>query len=428
MLRRFIAGAAAAPLLAALALAGPAAPARADVNVYVTPGEHTVNGREWRTTCEEYSSAPQAIDRCRAEIWATQVVYEKGRYVRRNMWAFNNLTYLPAPAEWWGDNPLANTGTWTDASGRRWETSCGDDWTGPAACRTFTETKTVEAVADGRGGWRFVVKPGTMVFNNVIYFAQRGDIVGPTPSQPPANPWFTADPTVQHVRYSDAEAARYGITASRTYTKRDGTRVTLTKEMQYNAHLAWLTIQNADWPGISQTDKDRLAVAALLTMAQESTFYANKTTEDPDRNKDIGPFQLRCLPGWHADLDSCAANIPILQSIPYSALTFVEGHKVAKTVPGGAGKAGYVIPGMFQIKNWRTLAPWEASVKVQVPASWTYGYYANWQPVAEQLVRERIDHPLVIDWDTSPNSMPAIPKQTGPVTHDYRAVPAGETI
>nr|WP_231980520.1 polysaccharide deacetylase family protein [Tessaracoccus coleopterorum] len=56
--------------------------ARADFDVYTTPGEHTVNGRQWRTWCEPYSQTA----RCRTEIRSGGV------------WVFNNLTYLPAPA------------------------------------------------------------------------------------------------------------------------------------------------------------------------------------------------------------------------------------------------------------------------------------------------------------------------------------------
>ncbi|MCC2593097.1 CAP domain-containing protein [Tessaracoccus sp. OS52] len=139
----------------------------ATVNVYTTQGYHTVNGRRWHTTCEAYSSV---VRRCRAEIWATKVTYANGIYTQHNGWAFNNLTYLPAPRSYWGSNPLANTGTWYQ-SGRRWETSCGDAWTGPAGCRSFVHATIVESYLDAAGNRRFRSVPNTRVFNNIVQFS-----------------------------------------------------------------------------------------------------------------------------------------------------------------------------------------------------------------------------------------------------------------
>ena len=63
------------------------------LDVYTEPGTHTHNGREWRTTCEIYSSS---VERCRTEIQATTITVSGGRYVQRHGWTFNNLTYKPA--------------------------------------------------------------------------------------------------------------------------------------------------------------------------------------------------------------------------------------------------------------------------------------------------------------------------------------------
>lgn len=194
-----------------------------------------------------------------------------------------------------------------------------------------------------------------------------------------------ADPTVKHIPYTEAEGAKAGITESMSLRKGDGTAVTVSKEALYNAAVVVHTIRGAAWPDVSDQDKDRLAVAALITMAQESTFYTNPRSRQPDSNNDTGPFQQRSLPGWYADGATQAENVAILQSIPYATLTFIEGHKVPEAVPGGAGPAGYVIPGVFQ-KDWRSMEPWEVAVKVQVPAKSTYHHYTNWQPVAEGLV------------------------------------------
>ena len=67
--------------------------ADAQVDVYITPGKHTVNGRQWSTTWAYSSNVP----RCRTEIWATQVAEKNGRYVTSNGWVFNNLTYKASP-------------------------------------------------------------------------------------------------------------------------------------------------------------------------------------------------------------------------------------------------------------------------------------------------------------------------------------------
>ena len=45
-----------AGLAMVIALGVSAPRALADIDVYTTPGEHTVNGRQWRTRCEPYSS------------------------------------------------------------------------------------------------------------------------------------------------------------------------------------------------------------------------------------------------------------------------------------------------------------------------------------------------------------------------------------
>lgn len=137
-----------------------------DVNVYTTPGLHTVNGRDWRTECEPYSPT---VTRCRAEIWATVVTYSNGRFSQTNKWAFNNLAYLPSPRAPWGSNPLANDRSWSQG-GRQWETSCGDSWTGPKACRSFIYATVIESWIDSTGTRRYRNKPGTKVFNNVVYF------------------------------------------------------------------------------------------------------------------------------------------------------------------------------------------------------------------------------------------------------------------
>lgn len=131
--------------------AGPTPPAE-PVDIYATPGTYLVNGRTWNTTCEAYSTVHR---RCWTNIWATQVTLKEGRYVQKAGWYFNNLTY---PADLtkaqWGNNPLAATGSWVDASGRSWRTECGTSLTGPTGCRTWVQA-TVIVATQTPSGWSY---------------------------------------------------------------------------------------------------------------------------------------------------------------------------------------------------------------------------------------------------------------------------------
>lgn len=75
---------AAAAILAASVVAAP--PAAADpVNVYTTSGQHTVNGRQWRTECSTYSST---VHRCRTEIMADTVIKSGSTFRASKGWVF----------------------------------------------------------------------------------------------------------------------------------------------------------------------------------------------------------------------------------------------------------------------------------------------------------------------------------------------------
>ncbi|HHT12342.1 MAG TPA: hypothetical protein GX013_04135, partial [Propionibacterium sp.] len=67
-------GTALAAILAAtlgiVAFPAPEAAAAPYTDPYTQEGQGIINGREWRTTCAEYS---KTVTRCRAEIKATQV-------------------------------------------------------------------------------------------------------------------------------------------------------------------------------------------------------------------------------------------------------------------------------------------------------------------------------------------------------------------
>ena len=168
-LLRILAAASAAALLP-VGLAVPAAHAEPvydtrgpAVTVYNTPGGQKVGGRLWNTTCAMYS---KTVVRCTTNIWATQIVYEAGRFREKTGWHFNNLTYLPSTRSAWAGNPLAQKGEFT-SGGRKWMTECDTPKTGKGGCRSYLWTQYIQGSA-GRyknvEGW---------VFNNQVQFATR---------------------------------------------------------------------------------------------------------------------------------------------------------------------------------------------------------------------------------------------------------------
>ncbi|SHJ42032.1 hypothetical protein SAMN02745244_02467 [Tessaracoccus bendigoensis DSM 12906] len=152
--------------------------ASADVDVYITPGTHTVNGRQWRTTCEPYSRTK----RCNTEIQATVISQEGGRFVKRNGWAFNNLTYAASDRALWKGNPVGGYGevggktAWTAADGRKWRTECDTATTGRFGCRSYIEARVIEPAGSG---YRWVTK---WIFNNMVRFTTSPVVY---PSAPP---------------------------------------------------------------------------------------------------------------------------------------------------------------------------------------------------------------------------------------------------
>ncbi|MDO5736246.1 MAG: leucine-rich repeat domain-containing protein [Propionibacteriaceae bacterium] len=136
------------------------------VDVYTTPGDHLVNGRKWRTTCEKYSST----SRCTTLIEATRVQEIKGRFVPSTAYVFNNMTYLPAPRALWSGNPLATHGNHV-VNGRKWRTECDTPVTGSNGCRSYIEARVIEAVPRP-GGAGYTYRWATReVFNNIVRFS-----------------------------------------------------------------------------------------------------------------------------------------------------------------------------------------------------------------------------------------------------------------
>ncbi|GAA4907594.1 hypothetical protein GCM10025789_28870 [Tessaracoccus lubricantis] len=150
--------------------ATPPKPTDPGFNVYTTPGLWDYNGRKWKTSCEAYS----ATERCRTEIWATQILYKAGTFSRVDGWAFNNLTYKPSPRSLWKGNPLGGNGVvghagqWTAADGRQWRVECDTASTGRGGCRSYAMAKVAEATSPGAATYHVVDK---WLFNNIVQFS-----------------------------------------------------------------------------------------------------------------------------------------------------------------------------------------------------------------------------------------------------------------
>lgn len=142
-------------------LSGSTSGGSSTVDVYTTPGTHHVNGRDWRTSCVPYSQTT----RCATDIWATQVSVERGRFVSRTDWAFNNMTYLPSSRSLWKNNNLGKNAKWT-ANGRKWRTECDTAVTGRNGCRSYIWGQLVVPTSTS-SGYRYSVK-NDWIFNNMV--------------------------------------------------------------------------------------------------------------------------------------------------------------------------------------------------------------------------------------------------------------------
>ncbi|MEO8555938.1 MAG: N-acetylmuramoyl-L-alanine amidase [Actinomycetota bacterium] len=111
----------------------PGDPSPALATVYTTPGTTISTGREWRTTCEAYSTTAR---RCFTSIFASWIERTSSGYRTVVGWKLNNLSYMDQGNAAWGGNPLAAPGEW-QSGGHRWRTTCSPAVTvGPRQCRT----------------------------------------------------------------------------------------------------------------------------------------------------------------------------------------------------------------------------------------------------------------------------------------------------
>lgn len=68
-----------------------------ELNPLITPGEHTISGRRWRTECNTSWTGQNA---CRSRIWATTTGLRDGRFQNWDAWVFNNIVNLvPVPCQ-----------------------------------------------------------------------------------------------------------------------------------------------------------------------------------------------------------------------------------------------------------------------------------------------------------------------------------------
>jgi len=193
-------------VLALMPLASPVA--HADVDIYTSPGYHSVNGREWRTTCEPYSQTK----RCRTEIKATQVSQQGGRFVQNTGWVFNNLTYAASPRTLWKSNALGGNGAvgakvaWSAPDERKWRTECDTAVTGRGGCRSYIEASIIETYSTSKGATAYRWKT-TWIFNNMVRF---GAIAAPGPAPVPPAPTKPAPttPAPVEVYYANCDAVR----------------------------------------------------------------------------------------------------------------------------------------------------------------------------------------------------------------------------
>lgn len=132
------------------------------MEVYTVDGERTVNGRQWRTRCEMYSTT---VARCYTDIWGTTITKQGGRYVQTNGWVFNSLTYRWSDRAQWTGNPLGNTNADWTSKGRQWRTECDTPATGRGACRSYILATVVSFTGSG------YKQEDKWIFNNMVLFS-----------------------------------------------------------------------------------------------------------------------------------------------------------------------------------------------------------------------------------------------------------------
>lgn len=119
--------------------------------VYWLPGTRTVNGRQWQTTCETYSTGA----RCFTKIWASQYVPSGTTYVVKTGWTNNSVNYFDYDSPAWAGNVYTTPGTQI-VNGRTWRTTCTPNVTvGSRTCRTEIWASLVSRTRLSNGSYRY---------------------------------------------------------------------------------------------------------------------------------------------------------------------------------------------------------------------------------------------------------------------------------
>jgi len=124
--------------------------------VYWLPGTRTVNGRQWQTTCETYSTGA----RCFTKIWASQYVRSGTTYVVKTGWTHNSINYFDYDGPAWAGNVYTTPGTRV-VNGRTWRTTCSPNVTvGSRTCRTEIWASLVSRTRLFNGNYRYFTYQG----------------------------------------------------------------------------------------------------------------------------------------------------------------------------------------------------------------------------------------------------------------------------
>lgn len=248
------------------------------------------------------------------------------------------------------------------------------------------------------------------------FFAQRGVILGGGTKPNPTGPYADSPPQQNYPSAAapagteavpqggsapagSADTAAAGLPAPApaapapapggtafTVPDKNGTARTITPTMQQVAAQIIGTIDSLQTPpDVTPELKLKLKQMTLMGALQESTMLDDKSAQRPDSNNDVGLMQQRSLLGWYADGATQEENVRILLDVPYQVRTFIEGHRVAKEYPEGAGPVGYVVPGIFQVRHWKTRPMGEVIQSVQGSAYPTF--YDKWEPVAAEIMK-----------------------------------------
>ena len=145
------------------------------------------------------------------------------------------------------------------------------------------------------------------------------------------------------------------------------TVVGLSGQQMRTAQAAYIaTVQVAKEQDWSPAATEHAAVIVLSTSLKESDLLADPNSRRPDRYGDMGLLGQRTRLGWYGR--------PAQVLDPgYAVRAFLLGHRVTQQAHDEAvahdvepaGAAGYLIPGLIQVKGWETLSVSVAQHRVQ---------------------------------------------------------------